>query len=179
MADADTRLKRQSATCMLVPSMLSGVYPDTSGVVQAEWQAVAWMYSGITAIASTVSTDPKWFKSTVRGTEKVTGKYVYIVGQIKQESIQATNKLVSEDSPYTVQARDTVLFCDTSSGAITVVLPAGIEGTNLKIVNCGVNDVTVDPDGTEELFGAGAGVASTLTEGENIDIHFSDSFGWW
>ena len=47
----DTRLKRQSATCMLVPSLLSGVYPDTSGVVQAEWQAVPWMYSGITAVS--------------------------------------------------------------------------------------------------------------------------------
>ena len=51
----DTRLKRQSATCMLVPSMLSGVYPDTSGVVQAEWQAIAWMYSGITAAGAAIS----------------------------------------------------------------------------------------------------------------------------
>lgn len=52
----DTRLKRQSATCMLVPSMLSGVYPDTEGVVQAEQQAVTWCYSGILAIgAVTVS----------------------------------------------------------------------------------------------------------------------------
>jgi len=49
----DTRLKRQSATCMLVPSMLSGVFPDTAGVVQAEWQAVPWMYSGIAATSYT------------------------------------------------------------------------------------------------------------------------------
>lgn len=55
MADADSRLKRQSATCMLVPSMLSGVHPDTNGVVQAEWQAVAWMYSGITAAGAVAS----------------------------------------------------------------------------------------------------------------------------
>jgi len=47
----DTRLKRQSATCMLVPSLLSGVFPDTAGVVQAEWQAIPWMYSGITAVS--------------------------------------------------------------------------------------------------------------------------------
>lgn len=45
----DTRLKRQSATCMLVPVLLSGVYPDTNGVSQAERQAIPWMYSGITA----------------------------------------------------------------------------------------------------------------------------------
>jgi len=49
MADADTRLKRQSATCVLLPQMLSGVYPDTAGVVQTERQAVTWMYSGILA----------------------------------------------------------------------------------------------------------------------------------
>ena len=46
----DTRLKRQSATCILVPSMLSGVFPDTAGVVQAEKQAVSWCYSGILAV---------------------------------------------------------------------------------------------------------------------------------
>jgi hypothetical protein len=43
----DTRLKRQSATCMLVPSLSSGVYPDTSGIVAAERAAATWLYSGI------------------------------------------------------------------------------------------------------------------------------------
>lgn len=51
----DTRLKRQSATCILRPEMLSGVYPDTSGVVQVERQAVSWMYSGILAAGAVVS----------------------------------------------------------------------------------------------------------------------------
>ncbi|MGB2809120.1 MAG: hypothetical protein WBC22_15360 [Sedimentisphaerales bacterium] len=46
----NTRLKRQSATCMLVPSMVSGVYPSTAGIVQAEKQAVSWVYSGILAV---------------------------------------------------------------------------------------------------------------------------------
>ena len=48
----DTRAKRQSATCMLVPSMLSSVYPSDAGVIQAEWQAVPWMYSGIKAVGA-------------------------------------------------------------------------------------------------------------------------------
>ena len=69
MADADTRLKRQSATCMLVPSMLSGVYPDTNGIVQAEWQAIAWMYSGITAGGASVGLSiPGFFGSTLHPT---------------------------------------------------------------------------------------------------------------
>jgi len=58
MADADSRLKRQSATCMVVPSMLSGVFADTAGVVQAERQAVTWMYSGITVAGAAVGTVP-------------------------------------------------------------------------------------------------------------------------
>jgi len=57
----DTRLKRQSATCILVPSMLSGVYPDTSGVVQTEWQAIAWMYSGITAAGAVLADVTNYF----------------------------------------------------------------------------------------------------------------------
>lgn len=32
--------------------MLSGVFPETAGIIQTEWQAVAWMYSGIMAGAA-------------------------------------------------------------------------------------------------------------------------------
>ena len=50
----DTRLKRQSATCILLPSLLIGVFPSTSGVVQAERQAVSWSYSGILAAGAVI-----------------------------------------------------------------------------------------------------------------------------
>jgi len=81
--------------------------------------------------------------------------------------------------PYNVLASDEIIFCDTDAGAFTANLPAGVEGTHYKIINCGSNTLTVDPNGTEELFGAGAGVASTLSEGENIDIHFNITEGWY
>ena len=76
---------------------------------------------------------------------------------------------------------DYVVFCDTDAAAITVTLPAGMEGYHYKICNCGSsgNDVTVDPQGTENLYGAGAGVASTLSDGEVINIHFNETEGWW
>lgn len=74
----DSRLKRQSATCMLVPSMLSGVYPDTAGVVQAEWQAIAWMYSGITA-----SVGAQWYDTIITGLELESGQHVTIQGRIR------------------------------------------------------------------------------------------------
>ena len=43
----NTRLKRQSATCILCPFMLSGVYADVPGITDNERQAVTWMYSNI------------------------------------------------------------------------------------------------------------------------------------
>lgn len=74
-----------------------------------------------------------------------------------------------------------VVFADTDGGAFTVNLPAGVEGTHYKIINCGSsgNDLTVDPNGAEQLYGAGAGVASTLADGEVINIHFQSVEGWY
>jgi hypothetical protein len=43
----DSRLKRQSATCILAPFMLSGVYPSVSGINQAERSAITWMYASV------------------------------------------------------------------------------------------------------------------------------------
>ncbi|MCK5018614.1 MAG: hypothetical protein KAS32_16255, partial [Candidatus Peribacteraceae bacterium] len=82
---------------------------------------------------------------------------------------------------YTVLVSDHVIYADTDGGAFTLSLPAGVEGTNYKIINCGTsgNDLTVDPDGTEQLYGAGAGVASTLADGEVINIHYNVTEGWW
>lgn len=84
-------------------------------------------------------------------------------------------------SPYAVLATDEVIVVDTDGGAITVNLPAGVDGTHYKIVNVGSagNAVTVDPNGTEQLYGGGAGVAFTLYDGENIDIHYESTEGWW
>jgi len=95
--------------------------------------------------------------------------------------ISTTTRIASGDSPYTVLETDHIIFCDTDGGAIEVDLHAAPDGAGLKIINCGSsgNDVTVDPNGTEELFGGGAGVASTLADGEIIDIHYNDTEGWW
>jgi len=54
MADADSRAKRQSAACILLPFMLIGVYPDTAAVDSEERWAITWMYSGI-AVGSAVA----------------------------------------------------------------------------------------------------------------------------
>lgn len=83
--------------------------------------------------------------------------------------------------PYTPLATDYVIFCNTDGGAITVNLPPGIQGTHLKLINCGSsgNELTVDPNGIEQLYGGGAGVAVTLIDVEIIDIHYDAIEGWY
>ncbi len=84
------------------------------------------------------------------------------------------------DSPYTVLATDEIIFVDTDTAAVTVNLPAG-DGQHYRIVNTGSsgNDVTVDPDGTEELFSGGAGVSFALIDAEIINIYYETTKGWW
>ena len=74
----DTRLKRQSAWGLLLPFKLSSVPPGTNGVVQAEWQASAWMYSGITADT------PIWTNIILEGINTQDGKFYQIIGRYKE-----------------------------------------------------------------------------------------------
>ena len=103
--------------------------------------------------------------------ETVTGTWTFSGGSIGNTTRVTTT--------YTVLATDEVIFCDTDDAAFTVTLPAGVEGTHYKIINCGSNTLTVDPNGTEELYGEGAGVAITLVAEEVIDIHFNTTEGWF
>jgi len=93
-------------------------------------------------------------------------------------TIDATKRIIAS---YSATANDTVIYADTDGGNITINLPIGIEGKRYKLINCGSsgNTLTVDPSGTQQLFGAGAGVASTVADGEIIDINFNATEGWW
>ncbi len=104
----------------------------------------------------------------------VQGLFSTQAGQIKN-----TTRITS--SPYTVLVTDNIIIVDTDGGAITVNLPAGIDGTHYRITNVGTaaNDVTVDPNGTEQLFGGGAGVSFALIDGETINIYFETTENWW
>ena len=80
MADVDTRLGRQSATCLLMPWMLIGVTPSVAGVSKLERQGVTWSYAGIEAGEAVV-----WGTDVIiRGYDAISGQYVYIIGQYKE-----------------------------------------------------------------------------------------------
>jgi hypothetical protein len=104
---------------------------------------------------------------------------------ISRPVLSYTSGRIANTSRYTTTqtlgATDHIVFCDTDGAVWTLTLPAGVEGTHYKIINCGSsgNDLTVDPDGTEQLYGGGAGVAQTLSDGEVINIHYNATEGWW
>jgi len=81
-------------------------------------------------------------------------------------------------SSQTALVTDEVLFCDTDGGAWTLTLPAGVEGTHYKIINCGSGgyDLTVDGDSAETIYGE---TTQDLADGEVIDIHYNATEGWW
>lgn len=95
--------------------------------------------------------------------------------------VMNTTRLTNGDSPYTVLATDHIIICDTDGGAITVNLPAGVEGREYRISNVGSsgNDVTVDPNGTEEIFAKGAGIAFVMVDTEGITVNYNATEGWW
>jgi hypothetical protein len=71
------------------------------------------------------------------------------------------------------------VFVDTDGGAVTITLPAGVDGTHYRIINTGSsgNDVTITPDGAELLIGANSNF--TLYDAESLDMVYETTEGWW
>ncbi len=76
-------------------------------------------------------------------------------------------------------ATDHQVFCNPSlGGAFTVSLPAGIVGTEYRIMNTGTTgkNVTIAPDGLELLIGVNSNFV--LRDGEALQIVYENTEGW-
>ena len=89
-------------------------------------------------------------------------------------------RITDGDSPYTASNAYYAIFCDSDGGAITVNLPAVSDGVRFSVKNCGTsgNDVTLTPNGTEQIMRGGAGVSQTISDGEVLDIIGEETEGW-
>jgi hypothetical protein len=75
-------------------------------------------------------------------------------------------------SPYLLVETMETVYGDTDGGVITINLKAGILGQQHRIKNVGssANDITVDPDGSEQIDG---GPTDTVPDGTAITIQWS------
>lgn len=99
-------------------------------------------------------------------------------GTLKSDSgrILKTNRLTGNT---TLDATYHQVFCDTDGGAFTITLPAGVAGTEHRIINTGSssNNLTIAPDGAELLIGVNANW--TLMDGEALAIVYEATEGWF
>ncbi len=90
-----------------------------------------------------------------------------------------TGDFTNSDSPLIPSRSVEVIMFNTDAGASIINLPAGINGKNYVIKNVGssTNDVTINPNGAENLFGVNTGFA--LADSETVNIYYSTTNGWW
>ena len=71
------------------------------------------------------------------------------------------------------------VFCNTDSGAFTVTLPEITGNYSYRIINTGSsgNDVTIAPNGTDNLTGANS--SRTLSDSSVIILEDDTTDGWW
>lgn len=98
-------------------------------------------------------------------------------GTFNAQMILSTETITA--ATQTVAATTIQVFCDSSSNAVEVDLPAAASSTGRVIAVKNVdntNGCSIDPNGSEEIDGS----ATTLVVGvlENIEI-ISDGTAWW
>lgn len=93
----------------------------------------------------------------------------------KQDILQTIS--VVDGSPYEISDLDEVVFFDTTAGDIIANLRPGTKGRHYRLINVGTggNKVTVNPDGSEKIFGA---ASENIYDYESLELSFSDVEGW-
>lgn len=106
----------------------------------------------------------------------------HVIGQIGAGRVHAWKSIATGDSPYTVIDSDEVITADTSGGNIEIDLPTVVarNGRRLRIYRPSAsNTLTLDPDGTEQIDGGGAGTAVTLAAAAGNFWDYQVASGEW
>ena len=117
---------------------LSGNTVNDARVVQDDGDGKAAIYVCTSTTGSTV--DDQWTK----------------IADVDWQGSE-TKALTSADSPYSVTTPYNTFLCDTSSGAITVNLPAGSSNQDktitVKKTTNDTNQITISPNGSDTIDG--------------------------
>ena len=91
----------------------------------------------------------------------------------------STTTITVSNSPYTISANDSVVFCDVSGGAITVnLIAATLYGSqvSIKIKGTNTNPVTILPNGSDTIDGAASYVLAFTNQSITLA---SDYVSYW
>jgi len=118
-------------------------------------------------------------------TEQTVKAYVdTAVSGVTTPLLSVVNK-ANGDTPYTMQSTDEVIRCDTSGGVLEVdLIECGSsqvgQVVNIKCLgDCDSNNVTVDPNGTDQIDEGGAGTAYTITGAYDNLMLLCGADGYW
>ena len=99
--------------------------------------------------------------------------WVEMSGGTSWQAVQTTGFTAAAGKGY---------FCNTSSAAFTVTLPAGTLGDEVSIIDYGAtfdtNNLTVSPDGSEKIQGAAADL-TVATERAGFTLVYTDGTQGW
>lgn len=128
--------------------------------------------STIPVASDFIMAEPAWNSNRLY-IKNISGVMVEVSGFV------ITKRITSGDSPYTILGLDNNVFCDTDGGAITLNMPAGINGRKYRFINTGSsgNAVTITPNGAELLMGVNS--SFTLLDGDVLILVYETTEGWW
>ena len=103
-------------------------------------------------------------------------RWLQLVSQVMGYAIAESVRITPADSPYSV-AGGVNLVCNTTTGAIVVNFPVGVQGSPIRVVNVGRsgNSVTMNGNGSELIDKAASKV---LADAAVYDSRFDATEGW-
>lgn len=102
------------------------------------------------------------------------------------ESLDTKNDIIKNTThvtttPYEIAVDDEEVFFDTdTTGPMVANLLPGVDGTNYRLINTGTINgdiVTINPFGTEKLFGENA--SEYIANQEKLLVTFDEESGGW
>ena len=134
---------------------------------------------GLVLSASEIKNLTDWPDALVEDYLNILDNILLLANEIDTKNSIIKNTTIVTISPYTPLATNEELFINTDIGPIIITLPAGIDGTNYRMINIGSsgNDVTLIPNGTERLFGEVA--SEKITDSEVLLMTFQTNEGWY
>jgi hypothetical protein len=129
----------------------------------------------LTAVELKKLTD--WPDALVEDYLNILNNLIDLANLIDSKSGIIKSTVVVSGASYQPSAADQVIFCNTDIQPIQINLPAGINGTEYRIINAGTagNNVTIGPTVGELVFGE---ATQLLYDREVLDIVFNEFEGW-